>query len=287
MGRRQEEERQRNPTSRGSWPAALLAAAVLSSGFRLAPAQLIRVTAEPPQPLEGEGVTLSPGRELTFLLCNWFRGEVAEANRIFTYLSSLSPPVQQNGPRFTGRETGGPGCSLHIGSLTLNDTGDYTVTGVETRGPETGRMYIRVSEKPVLRPAELCVEEHANVTLSCTTSRRSRVAIHWFKDGKAVPAKAALSERNRALTVPDVGRDDEGTYTCEARSRVYSAMSNPSKIAVTRAQSLKNKSSKQMNPIYENTGPSAQVVPMNPSAVDNTYEELQHGSRDVYDQLRW
>ncbi|KAL8221180.1 UNVERIFIED_CONTAM: hypothetical protein K2H54_060620 [Gekko kuhli] len=113
--------------------------------------------------------------------------------------------------------------------IELFDTKVPIIEGWEYESFDNGSK----KKKPVLRPAELCVEEYANVTLNCTTSGRSRIAINWFKDGKAVPAKAALSEWNRALTVPDISRDNEGTYTCEARNQVYSAMSNPSKIAVT------------------------------------------------------
>ncbi|KAL8219725.1 UNVERIFIED_CONTAM: hypothetical protein K2H54_031823 [Gekko kuhli] len=120
-------------------------ATILSSGFLLAPAQVeIPVAVEPSQPLKGQGITLTPGGKPTYIICSWSRGGEAEANRIFTYIPLLSPPVQQNGPRFTGRETGGPGCSLHIGSLMLNDTGDYTVSKVEMDGYEMGRVHIAV-----------------------------------------------------------------------------------------------------------------------------------------------
>ncbi|KAL8219717.1 UNVERIFIED_CONTAM: hypothetical protein K2H54_031742 [Gekko kuhli] len=321
--------------------------------LRRSPEEIL-VAVEPSQPLEGQDVTLTPGGKPDFLVCSWYRGGKNEPNRIFTYIPSSHE--QQYGTNFTGRETAGPGCSLHIRNLMLNDTGDYIVSKIDGNfilakplpsewnrtlnipdvsrddaGTYTCQVWklannatsnpskIAVTERlfpPLLWPAELFVEEHANVTLNCTTSERSGITVSWFKDRKAVPAKAVLSEQNRALTIPDVSRDDEGMYTCEA-------MSNPSKIAVTRphstlaagavsaivlgplavaalagtllycffrARSRKNKNSKQMNPsspVYENTGPSVQVVPVNSSEISNTYEELQHGSQAVYDQLRW
>ncbi|KAL8219716.1 UNVERIFIED_CONTAM: hypothetical protein K2H54_031719 [Gekko kuhli] len=356
--------------------------------------------------MEGRDLTMTPGGTPTFLLCDWYRAEEhTEANRIFTYVpSSSSSPKQRNGPGFTGRETGGPGCSLHIRSLMLSDAGAYRVSKSVRGGLEGQRVVIGVFEKlfppilrpaeifveehanvtlncttsecsrvsvlwfkdwklvpakvvyseqyraltipdasrddegmytcearnaadramsnpskiavteklfpPILQPAELFVEEHANITLNCTTPERSGVTVSWFKDGKAVPAKAVLSEQNRALTVPDVSRDDAGTYTCQARSPAKSAMSNPSKIAVKGLRSpltaivlgslalaalggtllfcfFRAQSQKQMNPVYENMDPSAQVMPVNSSETNNTYEELQHSTRDVYNQLRW
>ncbi|XP_015273801.1 PREDICTED: carcinoembryonic antigen-related cell adhesion molecule 16-like [Gekko japonicus] len=122
----------------------LLAATILSSGFLLAQAQEIPIMVEPPHPMEGQDVTLTPGGKPAFILCIWYRGEKAEANRIFVYIPSTSPPVQRNGPAFTGRETGDPGCSLNIGSLMLNDTGDYVVSKSAIGGRETGRVHIGV-----------------------------------------------------------------------------------------------------------------------------------------------
>uniref|UniRef100_A0ACB8FS89 Uncharacterized protein n=1 Tax=Sphaerodactylus townsendi TaxID=933632 RepID=A0ACB8FS89_9SAUR len=85
---------------------------------------------------------------------------------------------------------------------------------------------------PTLWPKELSVKEHANVTLNCTTSEHSSVTVSWYKDGKPIPDKAALSERNRTLTIPDISKADAGTYTCEAKNGANNATSNPSKIFV-------------------------------------------------------
>ncbi|XP_054854791.1 carcinoembryonic antigen-related cell adhesion molecule 16-like [Eublepharis macularius] len=149
MGRRREGARM-GPTSgfparRSSWLAALLAASILSSCFLLTQAQDIHVTMEPSQPLEGQDVTLTPGGPPDFLVCTWYRGEEAGKKRIFTYIPSPNP-MQQNGPASTGRETGGPGCSLHIRSLLLNDTGNYIVSKFMTDRTERGRAHVEVLE---------------------------------------------------------------------------------------------------------------------------------------------
>ncbi|KAL8219709.1 UNVERIFIED_CONTAM: hypothetical protein K2H54_031615 [Gekko kuhli] len=85
---------------------------------------------------------------------------------------------------------------------------------------------------PILWPTDLFVKEHTNVTLNCNTSESSSVDVFWFKDGKPIPAKSLLSERNRTFNIPDVSQDDAGVYTCQAWNPANNATSNPSKIAV-------------------------------------------------------
>ncbi|XP_077196862.1 cell adhesion molecule CEACAM18-like [Paroedura picta] len=127
---------------RGSLARRLLAAAVLSCCFLLTQAQDIPVTVNPPQPVEGQEVTLTPGGSPNIFTCNWFRGGDLPPNQIFVYLPSSE---QENGPGYTGRETGGSNCSLHIRSLTLNDTGKYTVLKTTSTGlPEKGSVQIQV-----------------------------------------------------------------------------------------------------------------------------------------------
>ncbi|XP_077196865.1 cell adhesion molecule CEACAM5-like [Paroedura picta] len=127
---------------RGWLARRLLAAAVLSCCFLLTQAQDIPVTVNPPKPVEGQEVTLTPGGSPNIFSCNWFRGEDLPPNRIFVYLPSSE---QENGPGYTGRETGGSNCSLHIRSLTLNDTGKYTVLKTASTGlSEKGSVQIQV-----------------------------------------------------------------------------------------------------------------------------------------------
>ncbi|CAM5135089.1 unnamed protein product [Natator depressus] len=59
----------------------------------------------------------------TFLVCSWYRGAEAgnATNWILSYAPSATPKFY--GPAHMGRETVGPGCSLHITGL----RGSYTL----------------------------------------------------------------------------------------------------------------------------------------------------------------
>ncbi|KAL8219712.1 UNVERIFIED_CONTAM: hypothetical protein K2H54_031677 [Gekko kuhli] len=134
---------------RRAWgPLLGLAAIILNSCFLLARAQDIPVITKPSQPERGQNVTLTPGGKLNFVLCSWYRERQVETNRILTYVPSLHE--QQLGPSFSGRETVGPGCFLHIRNLVLNDTGDYIVTKTVSGGPEQGHAQIEVIVRRVV-----------------------------------------------------------------------------------------------------------------------------------------
>ncbi|KAF7242486.1 Carcinoembryonic antigen-related cell adhesion molecule 3 [Varanus komodoensis] len=77
-------------------------------------------------------MTLRAGGTLEkVVLCSWFRGTVTDVTkRIFVYYLPPLTQGQVNGPSYTGRETAGPDCSLHIRNLTLNDSGNYTLSKV-------------------------------------------------------------------------------------------------------------------------------------------------------------
>ncbi|XP_074836784.1 cell adhesion molecule CEACAM7-like [Carettochelys insculpta] len=116
------------PTPSGPWAGLLLAASVLVSRLQPAPAQTSgTIVLTPPSPAVGGTVSLAlqdPPQDFT--ICNWYRSAIADQNtQILVYFPQT--PVQNNGPAHTGRETAGPGCSLHIAGLRLSDTGNYTV----------------------------------------------------------------------------------------------------------------------------------------------------------------
>ncbi|KAL8219710.1 UNVERIFIED_CONTAM: hypothetical protein K2H54_031643 [Gekko kuhli] len=213
-------------------------AAILSSGFLLTEAQDITVTVAPSQPSEGQDITLTPGGQPTFVLCEWFRGEQAEANRIFTYFPSTSPPLQQNGPNFTGRETGGSDCSLHIGSLMLNDSGVYVVSKAVVPASERGRVHVEVLElltKPSVSafPSPFLIESMGSVSLTCETTSEE-VSVSWFYNGEPLSSSSwiQVSEDNRTVVIKAANRNDTGEYQCEVANPVSTSISDPLYVAV-------------------------------------------------------
>ncbi|XP_077787047.1 uncharacterized protein LOC114603348, partial [Podarcis muralis] len=138
----------RPPGWRNCWRAALLAASILSSSFLLTQTKgeketVIKMDTEHPE--EGGSVTFTPvdldvENLNTFI---WYRGEIEESSRIFTYI--LVPTrIQNNGPSFTERETGGLDSSLSIRDLWLNDSGLYTLAAKVSSGTVIGLIVINV-----------------------------------------------------------------------------------------------------------------------------------------------
>uniref|UniRef100_A0A8D2JCT5 Immunoglobulin V-set domain-containing protein n=1 Tax=Varanus komodoensis TaxID=61221 RepID=A0A8D2JCT5_VARKO len=125
-------------SARVPWPGVhscilLTAASILSSCLPLTQAQeVIPITRTPENPRTGQNMTLRAGGTLEkVVLCSWFRGTVTDVTkRIFVYYLPPLTQGQVNGPSYTGRETAGPDCSLHIRNLTLNDSGNYTLSKV-------------------------------------------------------------------------------------------------------------------------------------------------------------
>ncbi|XP_053255251.1 uncharacterized protein LOC128419032 [Podarcis raffonei] len=138
----------RPPGWRNCWRAALLAASILSSCFLLTQAKgeketVIKMDTEHPE--GGGSVTFTPvdldvGNLNTFI---WYRGETEETSRIFTYILVPSR-IQNNGPSFTERETGGLDSSLNIRDLWLNDSGLYTLTAKVSSGTVIGFIVLNV-----------------------------------------------------------------------------------------------------------------------------------------------
>ncbi|KAH0631667.1 hypothetical protein JD844_006113 [Phrynosoma platyrhinos] len=96
----------------------------------------IGVTLDPPEPVAGKNITLIPGGYVEDIgICFWLRGRGDEKHRILTY---FPPPlfIQEDGPAYTGRETIGEDCSMHIRELKAADTGNYTILKNKLRASE-------------------------------------------------------------------------------------------------------------------------------------------------------
>uniref|UniRef100_A0A674J4C2 Ig-like domain-containing protein n=1 Tax=Terrapene triunguis TaxID=2587831 RepID=A0A674J4C2_9SAUR len=204
----------------------------------------------PPQPLSwapassrpevGGDVSLAPQNlPQDVLVCSWYRSATThESSRILTYYPPPAPD-QIPGPAHTGRETAGPGCTLHIAGLTLSDTGNYTVliqSRTGTNPVRSIRVVLRVSEmlpRPTVTPDQTQVLENGTFTLTCNSSPSADTVL-WLRDGASLAPseRLGLSPENRTLMVPNVTRGDAGTYQCEVGNPVSSVRSEPSTVMV-------------------------------------------------------
>ncbi|XP_074836785.1 cell adhesion molecule CEACAM6-like [Carettochelys insculpta] len=216
------------PTPSGPWAGLLLAASVLVSRLQPAPAQTSgTIVLTPPSPAVGGTVSLAlqdPPQD--FVSCSWYRSAITDqSTRILTYFPT--PPVQSNGPAHTGRETAGPGCSLHIAGLRLNDTGNYTVSVQSPTGDVTSTAVLRVFEtlpQPTVTPNQTLALEKENFTLTCNPSPGADTLL-WLHNS------TSLTPGDR-LTVLNVARGDAGTYQCEVKNPVSTNKSEPSTVTV-------------------------------------------------------
>ncbi|XP_069057531.1 carcinoembryonic antigen-related cell adhesion molecule 7-like [Pleurodeles waltl] len=92
----------------------------------------------------GQTVTLTAPVTAGIVVFSWYRGTaLTESQRILSYV--VAPPAQNNGPEFTGRESGSPDGSLRIRDLRTNDSGIYTViVTLNTATTTTGNQQLRV-----------------------------------------------------------------------------------------------------------------------------------------------
>ncbi|XP_062818917.1 carcinoembryonic antigen-related cell adhesion molecule 3-like [Anolis carolinensis] len=121
------------------WPSTLLAAFVLSVCFFSTEAriQVTNISVEPPKPMEGGRVRLTPvSLPPVPSTCRWFRGEWDSNETILVYYFYPRHFVWK-AAQFTGRETIRSDCSLEITDLNITDLANYVVL---IEGPEGSRV---------------------------------------------------------------------------------------------------------------------------------------------------
>ncbi|XP_060906259.1 carcinoembryonic antigen-related cell adhesion molecule 1-like isoform X6 [Labrus mixtus] len=128
-------------------------------------------------------------------------------------------------PEYEGRITFFPSTgSLELRSLSLNDSGEYTVritTVREFEGRTTLRVYERISNPSITSSPKEAIEGNS-VNLTCDAAG-SVFTRKWMKDGSDLnQADIILYDNNRVLSFQRLNKTDRGEYSCNISNPINS-----------------------------------------------------------------
>ncbi|XP_035660172.1 hemicentin-2-like [Branchiostoma floridae] len=130
-------------------------------------------------------------------------------------------------PTFTWTKQGGggqlpTGDVVQIQSLTREDAGTYTCTasnGIGNPQAAAGTVDVLYLDTPTINTtSSVTLEEGQSTAIQCSSVANPTASFKWRKDGSGDP------EVNNILTLSEVSRDSEGTYTCEASNTIEGAL---------------------------------------------------------------
>uniref|UniRef100_A0A3P9AUF3 Ig-like domain-containing protein n=1 Tax=Maylandia zebra TaxID=106582 RepID=A0A3P9AUF3_9CICH len=144
------------------------------------------------------------------------------------------------GPEYEGRITFFPStASLELRSLTLDDTGEYTVNAVHDGTILNGRTTLKVSSVLVTSSSTDLVEFSGSVSLSCSASGPS-LSFLWLNGSSEVTAsdRVQLTDGDSSLTIITVTRFDQGPFRCRVSNPVSTVISDPVNLSINGPENM-------------------------------------------------
>ena len=112
---------------------------------------------------------------------------------------------------------------LLIKNVKRKDSGEYVCNAENYLRNSTDVVHLQIRKRLsffVKSPHTINSIKSENISIYCAHENGAKpVNINWFKDEKKVPDKAVLSKNNQILTIPNIDKDDRGSYKCTVSSK--------------------------------------------------------------------